>query len=156
MLSSEWLYLVDVVVARVVEVVAQSGGQHNQQIGARYFTPEVRQPNQPVHLQNQTTGPSDLIKLSCIGLSDNNPLRPRSHHLGDAEAVPEVVEGDAVVVAVDLEQEVLQDVQLDVQRRQEVQVGEHHLQQHQHLRLLPLPVDTPVLNHCSRPLMTSS
>lgn len=82
------------------------------------------------------------------------PPTPRSHHLGDAEAVPEVVEGDAVVVAVDLKQEVLQDVQLDVQRRQEVQVGEHHLQQHQHLRLLPLPVDTAALNHCQRPPMT--
>lgn len=41
--------------------------------------------------------------------------------------MPEVVEGDAVVVAVDLKQEVLQDVHLDVERRQEVQVGEHHL-----------------------------
>lgn len=64
-----------------------------------------------------------------------------SYHLGDAEAVMEVVEGDVVVVAVDLEQEVLQDVQLDVERRQEVQVGEHHLEEHQHLRLLPLPVN---------------
>lgn len=55
--------------------------------------------------------------------------------------MPEVVEGDAVVVAVHLKQEVLQDFQLDVERWQEVQVGEHHLEQHQHLRLLPLPGD---------------
>lgn len=64
----------------------------------------------------------------------------RLYHLSDAKAVPEVVEGDAVVVAVDLKQEVLQDVQLNLQVRQEVQVGEHHLQENQHLRLLPLPV----------------
>lgn len=69
-----------------------------------------------------------------------------SYHLSDAEAVPEVVEGDAVVVAVDLKQEVLQDVQLDVKRRQEVQVGEHHLQKHQHLRLLPLPVNSTTIS----------
>lgn len=54
----------------------------------------------------------------------------------------EVVERDVVVVAVHLKQEVLQDVRLDVERRQEVQVGEHHLQQRQHLRLLPLPVSS--------------
>lgn len=51
----------------------------------------------------------------------------------------EVVEGDVVVVAVDLKQEVLQDLQLDVEHCQEVQVGVHHLEEHQHFRLLPLP-----------------
>lgn len=64
--------------------------------------------------------------------------------------MPEVVEGDAVVVAVDLEQEVLQDFQLDVERWQEVQVGEHHLEQHQHLRLLPLPGNDTRHRHKTR------
>lgn len=50
------------------------------------------------------------------------------------------MEGDAVVVAVDLKQEVLQDIQFNMQGREEVQIGEHHLQKNQHLRLLPLPV----------------
>lgn len=63
-----------------------------------------------------------------------------SYHLSDAETVLEVVEGDVVVVAVHLKQEVLQDFQLNVESRQEVQVGVHHLEEHQHLRLLPLPV----------------
>ena len=54
----------------------------------------------------------------------------------------EVVEGDVVVVAVDFKQEVLENVDLDVEGVDEVQVGVHHLQQHQHLGLLPLPEDT--------------
>lgn len=76
------------------------------------------------------------------------------YHLSDAEAVPEVVEGDVVVVAVDLEQEVLQDLKLDVERRQEVQVGEHHLEEHQHLRLLPLP-DGHSTHRCERSVCAS-
>lgn len=97
----------------------------------------------------------DIIgrKSSCQRRT-HSLLRPSdktscSYHLRDAEAVLEVVEGDAVVVAVDLKQEVLQDVHLDVERRQEVQVGEHHLEEHQHLRLLPLPVNNAA-RRCGR------
>lgn len=103
--------LVDVVVARVVEVMAQRRGQHDQQVSAGEFAPQVRQPDQPVHLQGRLTdsagaAPNPFLLTSLSG--------PRSHHLGDAEAVAEVVERDAVIVAVDLKQEVLQDGQLDV------------------------------------------
>lgn len=50
----QWGDLVDVVVAGVVEVVAQSRGQHDQQVHSGYFTPEVCQPDEPVHLQSDT------------------------------------------------------------------------------------------------------
>lgn len=46
--------LVDIVVARVVKVVAQRRGQHYQQVSAGEFTPQIRQPDQPVHLQGRT------------------------------------------------------------------------------------------------------
>lgn len=59
------------------------------------------------------------------------------------------MEGNVVVVAVDLKQEVLEDVHLEVEHCQEVQVGEHHLEEDQHLWLLPLPVNS-VSNGCGR------
>lgn len=65
-----------------------------------------------------------------------------AHHLGNAEAVLEVVEGDVVVVPVDLEQEVLQHLGLDVEARREIQVRVHDLQEHHDLRILPLPTQT--------------
>ena len=52
----QWGHLVDVVVAGVVEVVAQSRGQHDQQVHPGCFTPEVCQPDEPVHLQSDTPG----------------------------------------------------------------------------------------------------
>lgn len=105
--------LVDVVVAWVVEVVAQRRGQHYQQVSAGEFIPQVRQPDQPVHLQG---GDSRLGGCHAEPTLLTSLSVPCSHHLGDAEAVAEVMERDAVIVAVDLKQEVLQDGQLDVQR----------------------------------------
>ena len=68
-----------------------------------------------------------------------------THHLGDTEAVFEVVEGDVVVSAVHFEQEMLQDLRLDVESGYEVQVCVHHLKKHHDLCVLPLPVDTRVV-----------
>lgn len=67
------------------------------------------------------------------------PSDALTHHLGNAEAVLEVVEGDVVVAAVDLEQEVLQHLGLDVEAGREIQVCVHDLQEHHNLRVLPLP-----------------
>lgn len=63
-------------------------------------------------------------------------------HLGNAEAVFEVVERDVVVSPVDLKQELLQNLGLDVEGRQEIQVCVHELQEHHDLRILPLPACT--------------
>lgn len=43
-------HLVDVVVAGVVEVMTQSRGQHDQQVDSPKLVPEIRQPDEPVHL----------------------------------------------------------------------------------------------------------
>lgn len=48
--SHERAYLVGVVVACVVEVVADCRGQHGQQIDAVHLTPQVCQPDQTIHL----------------------------------------------------------------------------------------------------------
>lgn len=55
-----------------------------------------------------------------------------SSHLGDTETVL-------------LKQEILQ---LHVEFRQEVQVGVHDLEQHQHLRLSPLPASSTTVYVC--------
>lgn len=63
-------------------------------------------------------------------------------HLGNAEAVFEVVERDVVVSSVDFKQELLQNFRLDVEGRYEIQVCVHELQEHHDLCILPLPART--------------
>ena len=66
---------------------------------------------------------------------------PLPYHLGDTEAMLEVVEGDVVVAAVDLIEELLEDLHFDVEGGYEVQVRVHHLEQHHDLGVLPLPAN---------------
>lgn len=85
-------------------------------------------------------GLSAKSTFANFGALHSLPSQGRNaHHLGNAEAVLEVVEGDVVVVLVDLEQEVLQHLGLDVEARREIQVRVHDLQEHHDLRILPLP-----------------
>lgn len=48
--GGNFTYLIGVVVSRVVEVVADGRGQHDEQVDAVDLTPQVRQPDQTVHL----------------------------------------------------------------------------------------------------------
>lgn len=138
----------------MVKVVTDGRGQHDEQVDAVHLTPQVSQPDQPVHLSRQTEnwkrpsavshqGPGEITALALS--TDEASLEQRTHththtdHLGDTEAVFEVVEGDVVVSSVDFKQELLQNFRLDVEGRYEIQVCVHELQQHHDLRVLPLP-----------------
>ena len=70
-----------------------------------------------------------------------------AHHLCNTEAVLEVVERDVVVSSVDFEQELLQNLRLNVEGRDEVQICVHDLQQHHDLCVLPLPAHTQTHTH---------
>lgn len=49
------LHLVGVVVSGVVKVVADRRGHHDEQVDVLQFIPQVGQPDQPVHLNRETT-----------------------------------------------------------------------------------------------------
>lgn len=67
------MYLIGIVVSRVVEVVADCRGQHNQQVNAVHLTPQVSQPDQTIHLLrgktnkgNNTNGENEEEGFTCI------------------------------------------------------------------------------------------
>lgn len=47
--------LIGIVVSGVVEVVADGRGQHDEQVHAVHLLPQVRQPDQTIHLRNGIT-----------------------------------------------------------------------------------------------------
>ena len=61
-------------------------------------------------------------------------------HLADGEAVLEVVEGNFIVVHVNLTEELLQDGSVDGEFAGQVQVDVHLVHQQQNLLVSPLPI----------------
>lgn len=55
--------LIGIVVSGVVEVVADGRGQHDEQVDAVHLIPQVRQPDQTVHLRNGITRVSICVLL---------------------------------------------------------------------------------------------
>lgn len=68
-------HLIGIVVSGVVEVVADGRGQHDEQVDALHLVPQVRQPDQTVHLRNGITllrmylfNKNNKKFLCCFGL----------------------------------------------------------------------------------------
>lgn len=66
----KFIYLIGVVVSCVVEVVADRGGQHDQQVDAVHLAPQVGQPDQTVHLlrnkESENSCPEELINAALV------------------------------------------------------------------------------------------
>ena len=67
-------------------------------------------------------------------------MRRTTDHLADGEAVLEVVEGNFIVVHVNLAEELLQDGGVDGKFTGQVQVDVHLVHQQQNLLVGPLPI----------------
>ena len=98
---------------------------------------------------------TDTVELAMIcpdekslyNTNTHTHTHTHTHHLCNTEAVLEVVEGDVVVSSVDFEQELLQNLRLNVEGRDEVQICVHDLQEHHDLCVLPLPAHTHTHTH---------
>ena len=67
-------------------------------------------------------------------------MRRTTDHLADGEAVLEVVEGNFIVVHVNLAEELLQDGGVDGKFTGQIQVDVHLVHQQQNLLVGPLPI----------------
>lgn len=63
-----FIYLIGIVVSCVVEVVANSRGQHDQQVNAVHPTPQVSQPDQAIHLFSDRATMTNRMGAAAVHL----------------------------------------------------------------------------------------